>query len=71
MERSSTAGTLGRLARTVHPGESIDLTAGFPPVKAGKHMLHADLLDAQSIDLLDTNFAQYGSEPIVVDLSVT
>ena len=29
-------------------------------------MLHADLLDAQPIDLLDTDFAQYGSEPLIV-----
>ncbi len=57
-------GHAGLFARTVHPGESIDFAAGFPAVKAGKHMLHADLLDGQPIDLLDTNFAQYGSEPI-------
>ena len=42
----------------------------LPAGQGGKHMLHADLLDAQPIDLLDTNFAQYGSEPIVVDVMV-
>jgi protein tyrosine phosphatase (PTP) superfamily phosphohydrolase (DUF442 family) len=61
-------GHAGHFARTVHPGESIDLTAGFPPIAAGKHMLHADLLDAQPIDLLDTDFSQYGSEPLIVEL---
>jgi hypothetical protein len=63
-------GHAGLLERTVHPGESIDLTAGFPPVAAGKHMLHIDLLDAQPIDLLDTDFSQYGSEPLIVELVV-
>jgi hypothetical protein len=63
-------GHAGLLARTIHPGESIDLTAGFPPIAAGKHMLHADLLDAQSIALLDTDFSQYGSEPLIVELTV-
>jgi protein-tyrosine phosphatase family protein len=63
-------GHAGLFARTVHPGETIDLVAGFPPLKAGIYMLHADLLDAQPIDLLDTDFAQYGSEPLIVDLRV-
>ena len=38
-------GHAGHFARVVHPGESIDLTAGFPPLPAGPYMLHADLLD--------------------------
>jgi hypothetical protein len=63
-------GHAGHFARIVHPGESIDLAAGFPPIAAGKHMLHADLLDAQPIDLLDTDFSQYGSEPLIVELTV-
>jgi len=63
-------GHAGLLARTIHPGESIDLTAGFPPIPAGSHMLHLDLLDARSIDLLDTDFSQYGSEPLIVELVV-
>ena len=63
-------GHAGLLARTIHPGESIDLTAGFPPIAAGLHMLHVDLLDAQSIALLDTDFSQYGSEPLIVELTV-
>jgi hypothetical protein len=63
-------GHAGLVARRVEPGESIDLAAGFPPLNAGAYMLHADLLDAQSIDLLDTDFAQYGSDPLIVDLKV-
>ena len=63
-------GHAGHLARTVHPGESIDLTAGFPPIAAAPHVLHADLLDAQPIDLLDTDFSQYGSQPLIVELNV-
>ena len=63
-------GHAGHFARTVQPGEAVDLTAGFPPIAAGPYMLHADLLDAQSIDLLDTDFSQYGSEPLIVALMV-
>jgi Tyrosine phosphatase family len=62
-------GHAGLFRRTVYPGESIDLAAGFPPIKVpGPHVLHADMLDAQPIDLLDTDFAQYGSEPLIVGL---
>lgn len=54
----------GRLERTVRPGESIDLMCGFPPLPAGTYTLHADLVDAQPIELLHTSFVQYGSEPL-------
>jgi hypothetical protein len=65
-------GQAGFLARTVPPGESIDLAAGFPPlVHPGPHALHADMLDAQPIDLLDVHFAQYGSTPLITDLTVS
>jgi hypothetical protein len=37
---------------------------------AVKRQLHADLLDAQPIDLLDTDFSQYGSEPLIIELTV-
>lgn len=63
-------GQAGLFARTVNPGESVDLVAGFPPLRPGRHMLNADLLDAQPIDLLDTAFGQYGSEPLFVALNV-
>jgi Tyrosine phosphatase family len=64
-------GHAGLFARTVRPGESVELAAGFPPVaRPGPHMLHADLLDAQPIDLLDTDFAQYGSDPLIAELKV-
>lgn len=63
-------GHAGLLAREVHPGEAIDLVAGFPPLPAGRHMLHADLLDSQSIDLHDTDFSQYGSEPLIAELNI-
>jgi hypothetical protein len=55
----------GQFARTVNPGESIELACGLPPVPAGKYMLHADLLDAQPIDLLNADFVQFGSEPLM------
>jgi protein tyrosine phosphatase (PTP) superfamily phosphohydrolase (DUF442 family) len=63
-------GHAGFLARTVHPGESIELVAGFPPLAAGPYMLHTDMLDEQSIDLLDTDFSQYGSEPLIAELTI-
>jgi protein tyrosine/serine phosphatase len=64
-------GHTGHQAHRVMPGHSIDLIAGFPPIpNPGLYMLHADLLDCQSIDLLDTNFAQYGSEPLIAELSL-
>jgi hypothetical protein len=60
----------GQLARTVNPGESIDLVCGLPPMPRGKYMLHADLLDAQPIELLNTAFVQYGSEPLMVPVAL-
>jgi hypothetical protein len=64
-------GHAGHLARTVHPGESIDLVCGFPPVaRPGPCTLNADLIDALPIDLLDSAFAQYGSEALSVNLTV-
>jgi protein tyrosine phosphatase (PTP) superfamily phosphohydrolase (DUF442 family) len=61
----------GRLAATVPPGGHIDLVAGFPPVAdPGRYLVHADLLDSQPIDLLDADFVQYGSEPLVFDVMV-
>lgn len=64
-------GTAGLLTATVRPGEHIDLTAGFPPVaQPGRYPAHADLLDSQPIDILDADFVQYGSEPLVFDVVV-
>jgi len=64
-------GYAGLFARTVPPGAAITLTAGFPPVEVpGRYLVHADLLDTQSIDLLDADFVQYGSEPLVFDVTV-
>ncbi|MBX9580871.1 MAG: tyrosine-protein phosphatase [Gemmataceae bacterium] len=63
-------GHAGRLAATVRPGEHIDLAAGFPPAPAGKYIVHADLLDTQPVDILDADFVQYGSEPLVFDVIV-
>jgi hypothetical protein len=62
-------GQAGLFSRCVNPGESVDLVAGFPPVTAGSYLLHADLIDAQPIDLLDTAFSQYGSEPLMLGLT--
>jgi len=62
-------GQAGLFSRVVNPGESIDIAAGFPPIGPGSHMLNADLIDAQPIDLLDTAFAQYGSEALMVGLT--
>ncbi|MBN9118716.1 MAG: tyrosine-protein phosphatase, partial [Planctomycetes bacterium] len=62
----------GHLARTVRPGEHIDLACGFPPLAArGAYVLHANLLDAQPIELLNTDFTQYGSAPLEAPVYVT
>ena len=63
-------GFSGQLARTVHPGEHIDLVCGLPPLARGAYALHADLVDAQPIELLSTDFAQYGSEPMTAPVYV-
>jgi hypothetical protein len=66
----SRRGHAGQLGRTVHPGEHIDLACGLPPLPPGSYLFTADLLDAQPIELLNTNFVQYGSEPLATPLSV-
>jgi protein tyrosine phosphatase (PTP) superfamily phosphohydrolase (DUF442 family) len=64
-------GHAGLFDRVVKPGESIDFVAGFPPVAAaGTYTVHTDLLDTQAIDLLDADFVQYGSEPLLFSVSV-
>jgi protein tyrosine phosphatase (PTP) superfamily phosphohydrolase (DUF442 family) len=63
-------GRAGQFARTVRPGGAVELAAGFPPVAPGRYALHADLIDAEPIDLLDSAFSQYGSEPLVAGLRV-
>ncbi|QDU19102.1 tyrosine-protein phosphatase [Urbifossiella limnaea] len=64
-------GHAGRLAATVAPGESITLVAGLPPLREpGRYVFHADLVDTQVIDLHDADFVQYGSEPLVADVTV-
>jgi protein tyrosine phosphatase (PTP) superfamily phosphohydrolase (DUF442 family) len=60
----------GRFRRCVQPGESLKLHLGFPPLPRGRYLLHADLVDMQPIDSLDTDFAQYGSEPLLTTLMV-
>jgi protein tyrosine phosphatase (PTP) superfamily phosphohydrolase (DUF442 family) len=61
----------GRFRRQVEPGQALNLHLGFPPLPRGRYLLHADLLDMQPIDLLDSDFAQYGSEPLQTTLIVT
>ncbi len=64
-------GQAGQVSRTVQPGAAIDLDAGFPPIaEPMEGMLWADLLDAQPLDVLETDFVQYGSEALVQPLTV-
>jgi hypothetical protein len=63
-------GHAGHVARTVAPGEHIDLACGVPPQPAGTYAVHADLIDAQPIDLFNSNFGQYGSEPLTAPVVV-
>jgi protein tyrosine phosphatase (PTP) superfamily phosphohydrolase (DUF442 family) len=60
----------GQFARVVKPGESVVLKCGFPPLQPGTYLLNADLLEAQPIELLNTEFVQYGSEPLLAGLEV-
>ncbi|HEY3787719.1 MAG TPA: tyrosine-protein phosphatase [Urbifossiella sp.] len=61
----------GHFEATVRPGETIDLVVGFPPIREpGRYLMHADLLDAQPIELLDSDFVQYGSEPLLTEIFV-
>jgi protein tyrosine phosphatase (PTP) superfamily phosphohydrolase (DUF442 family) len=65
-------GQAGQFTRTVAPGESVDFECGFPPLPAPMDgTLVADMLDAQSLDLLETDFVQYGSEPLLVGIRVS
>lgn len=61
----------GQFARTVKPGESIDLVCGVPPLPSGTYSLHADLIDAAPIELLNTAFVQYGSEPLQTPVGIS
>lgn len=63
-------GEAGLRRATIAPGESVDFAAAYPPVdKAGQYIAGFDFRDAQAIDLLDSDFAQYGSEPHLVTLT--
>jgi protein tyrosine phosphatase (PTP) superfamily phosphohydrolase (DUF442 family) len=62
--------TGGLLERTVRPGEHIDVACGLPPLAAGAYAFYADLLDAQPIELLNTDFVQYGSEPLTATVTL-
>lgn len=60
-------GQVGFWRGEVPPGASVRFVAGFPPVQqAGQYLAHFDLRDAQAIDLLDSDFCQYGSDPLFV-----
>ncbi len=62
---------VGHLARVVHPGEQISLVCGIPPQPAGAYAFHADLLEGEPIELLNTDFVQYGSEPLMTTIVVS
>jgi hypothetical protein len=64
-------GYAGHLGRTVPPGEAIELTCGLPPLPPGSYPFHADLIRGEPIELLDTAFVQYGSEPAAATLTVS
>jgi protein tyrosine phosphatase (PTP) superfamily phosphohydrolase (DUF442 family) len=61
----------GQVNRTVQPGESIDFAMGFPPIHAPMvGLLWADLIDGPPLDMLETDFVQYGSMPFMQNLVV-
>ena len=60
-------GRLGLRRMTLPPGGIIDFDAAFPSVPTpGYYPAGFDFRDAQTIDLLDSDFAQYGSEPKIL-----
>lgn len=64
-------GRAAQVARTVHPGEAIELALGFPPIATPMEgLLWADMIDAQSLDVLETDFVQYGSQALMQKLIV-
>ena len=62
---------VGRVSRVVAPGEHIDFACGVPPQPAGAYAFHADLLEGEPIELLNTDFVQYGSEPLMATITVS
>lgn len=60
----------GQFARLVRPGGSVVLACGLPPLPPGEYVLNADLLEAQPIELLNSEFVQFGSEPLVAAVRV-
>ena len=63
-------GRVGMRRLTLPPGGNVVLEAAFPPVKEpGPYSVGFDFRDAQTINLLDSDFAQYGSEPRIVTLT--
>jgi len=63
-------GRAGMMRATLPPGGHRDFAAAFPPVKApGNYPAGFDFRDAQAIDLLDSDFASYGSEPKIMVLT--
>ncbi len=63
-------GYAGFLAHVVRPGEFLDIVCGVPPLPAGTYHLHGDLHDTRPMELLNTAFVQYGSEPLEIPLHV-
>ncbi|MDY3558238.1 tyrosine-protein phosphatase [Gemmata sp. JC673] len=61
----------GHFARVVPPGEAVEFACGVPPLPPGAYQFHADLIDGEPIELLDTAFVQYGSEPLAVPLTIS
>jgi protein tyrosine phosphatase (PTP) superfamily phosphohydrolase (DUF442 family) len=62
--------TAGHVSRVVAPGEAIEVACGFPPLAPGSYAFRADLVQGEAIELLDTAFVQYGSEPLSVAVAV-
>lgn len=61
----------GHFERVVAPGEAVEFACGVPALPPGAYQFHADLIEGEPIELLDTAFVQYGSEPLAVTLTVS
>ena len=64
------AGSAGHLARTVHPGEHIDLACGLPPLPRGAYSAPRGPAWTRSRSNCSTpTSSQYGSEPLMAPVS--
>jgi hypothetical protein len=72
-EKPRHLGRAGLFRRTVRPGDSVELTMVFPPLKVpGTYLIKAEMVDYRGagVDVRSTSFVQFGSDPLTALLKV-